>query len=122
MATTAGNSADPGVGEASEEALEGIDACDGPLPLFHAAALRRASKLVGLSISVPSSLAMTQPRRLLLECSMAESGRGEVVAAAAMMAYCQVNQPRWIRARLWERLSEKETGVVVYADGCAVLL
>ena len=62
-----------GVGEAKEEALEGIEACEGPLPLFHAAALFRASKLVGLSTSVPSSLAMTHPLLLLLEWAMARS-------------------------------------------------
>lgn len=54
------------VGDASEDALDGIEACEGPLPLFHAATLLLASKLVGLGISVPSSLAMTQPLLRLL--------------------------------------------------------
>lgn len=51
----------------NDEALDGIDLCDGPLPLFQAAALDRASKLVGRGRSVPSSLAMTHPRLRLLD-------------------------------------------------------
>ena len=50
-----------GAGEASEDARDGIEACEGPLPLFHAAALRRASKLAGRSGLAPSSLAITHP-------------------------------------------------------------
>lgn len=53
--------------DANDEALDGMDACDGPLPLFHAAALLRASKLEGFLTSVPSSLAMTHPLLRLLE-------------------------------------------------------
>lgn len=49
--------------EAKDEALEGMDALDGPFPLFHAAALRRASKLLGRVDSVPSLLAITHPPR-----------------------------------------------------------
>ena len=68
-------------GEAREEALEGIEALEGPLPLFHAAALRRASKLVGRSTSEPSSLAMTHPLRRLFERSAGRSVGAEDVVA-----------------------------------------
>lgn len=53
--------------EASDEAREGMDAWEGPLPLFHAAALLRASKLEGRSASASSSVAMTHPLLRLLE-------------------------------------------------------
>lgn len=77
-----GRAGDGAGDEANDEALEGIDAFEGPLPLFHAAALLRASKLEGRWISVPSSLAMTQPLLLLLDwiAAAARSPCAEVAA------------------------------------------
>lgn len=80
-----GDGADAAVGDGAEaavsdDALDGMDACEGPLPLFHAAALARASKLDGLGTSVPSSLAMTHPLRLLLDWGTPRSPCEEVAA------------------------------------------